>query len=90
VKRSPGILLQKLRQSQFVGFIQLPASLQPGRHQLGKVPIADDRHADHRPLRHRIVVLVALKRAGILPDLQADEDEREDHADRAEDRRRIG
>ena len=38
-------------------------------HQFGNVAVFGDRHPDHRPLRHRGIVLVALKRARVVSDL---------------------
>ena len=69
VKSRPGIFLQHLLQPQLIGRINGALSMQASGHELGNVAVFGDGHADHRPLRHRGIVLVALERARILSDL---------------------
>jgi hypothetical protein len=45
---------------------------------------------NHRPLRHRGIVLVALECAGILFDLLRDKDQRRNHTNRGDNLREIG
>ncbi|PYM01702.1 MAG: hypothetical protein DMF19_05640 [Verrucomicrobia bacterium] len=60
---------QHLLQPQLIGSIQGALPVKASSHELGNVAVFGDRHADHRPLRHRGIVLVALERAGIVFDL---------------------
>src|SRR5882757_3781960 len=69
VERRPGILSQHLLQPELIGSIHGALSVKASSHKLGNVAIFSDRHADHRPLRHRGIVLVALKCTRVVSDL---------------------
>jgi len=69
VEGCPGILLRHLLQPELIGGIKGTLSVQASGHQFGNVAVFGDGHADHRPLRHRVIVLGALERARILSDL---------------------
>jgi hypothetical protein len=69
----PSVLSQHLLQPQLIGSIQGELALKAGGHELGDVAVLRDRHSDHRPLRHRGIVLAALQRGGIRSDLYSDE-----------------
>ena len=69
VEGRPYILSQHLLQPQLIGSTQGALSLKPGGHELGNVAVFGDGHADHRLLRHRRIVLVALERPRILSNL---------------------
>ena len=69
VERRPGVFLQHLLQSQLIGSIQRLLSAKASGHELGNVAVSRDCLTDHRPLRHRGIVLVALERARIVFDL---------------------
>ena len=51
------------------GFSHGALSVKASSHELGNVAVSGDGHADHRPLRHSGIVLVALERGRILFDL---------------------
>src|SRR6266567_1994524 len=65
VERRPRVLSQHLLQPELISSIQGALSVKASSHELGNVAIFSNRHADHRPLRHRGIVLVALKGARI-------------------------
>jgi len=69
VEGRPCILSQHLLQPQLIGAIQGALSLKPSGHELGNVAVFGDGHADHRPLRHRGIMLVALESPRILSNL---------------------
>jgi hypothetical protein len=69
VEGRPEIFSQHLLQPQLIGAIEGRLSVQAGGHQFGNLAVFGDRHADHRPLRHGGIVLVALERPRILFDL---------------------
>jgi len=69
VEGRPCILSQHLLQPQLIGGIESTLSMQATGHQFGNVTVFGDGHADHRPLRHRGIMLVALERPRILSDL---------------------
>jgi len=81
VEGGPEVFLKHLLQPQLIGGIERTLSVQAGGHQFGNVAVLGDRHPDHRPLRHRGIVLVPLEGAGVLPDLESDKDQRRNHAD---------
>lgn len=56
------ILRQHLLQPQLIGGIQDTFSLKLSGHELGHGAVFGDGHADHRPLRHRGIMLLALER----------------------------
>src|ERR1700681_1136655 len=58
VEGRPGVFSQHLLQPQLIGGIEGTFSVQASGHQFGNVAVFGDRHADHRPLRHRGIVLV--------------------------------
>src|SRR5258707_13085461 len=66
VERRPGVLSQHLLQPELIGSIHGALSMKTSSHKLGNVAVFSDRHADYRPLRHRGIVLVALKCARVV------------------------
>ena len=80
MERSPGIFLQHLLQSQLIGSIEIALAVKAGGHELGNISVSGDRLAEHRPLRHRRIVFVTLKRARVVFDLSTDKDQRHDDA----------
>ena len=69
VERRPGVFAQHLLQPQLIGSIQGTLAVKASGHEFGNVAVFGDGHPDHRSLRHRRVVLVALERARIVFDL---------------------
>jgi hypothetical protein len=69
VERRPGVFLQHLLQSELIGSIQRALPAKASGHKLGNVAVSGDGLTNHRPLRHRGIVLVALERARIVFDL---------------------
>jgi hypothetical protein len=69
VKSRPGLFGQHLIQPQLIGRIHKALSVQASGHELGNVAVLGYGHADHRPLRHRGIMLVPLERARVLSDL---------------------
>ena len=69
VERRPSVFSQHLLQPQLIGSIHRALSIEASGHELGDVAVSSDGHADHRPLRHGGIVLVALECGRILSDL---------------------
>src|SRR5690348_3168690 len=69
MKRGPGMFLQQLLQSQLIGSVHGTYPGKTGGHELSEIAVFSDCHADHGPLSHGGIVLVALERSGILFDL---------------------
>jgi hypothetical protein len=76
--------------SQLISSIEVAIGIKAGSHELGYVAILRDRLTKHRPLRHRGIVFVALKRARVVFDLSTDKDQRDDEANRGNDLSEIG
>ena len=69
VERRLGVFAQHLLQPQLIRRIQGALAVKASGHEFGNVAVFGDGHPDHRPLRHRRIVLVALERARIVFDL---------------------
>jgi len=69
VERRPGVFLQHLLQPQLIGSIQRALPAKAAGHELGNVAVLGDCLTKHRPLLHRGIVLVTLKRGRVVFDL---------------------
>jgi hypothetical protein len=90
LKGRPRLFGQHLPQSQLIGRIHGALSVQTSGHELGNVAVLGDRLPDYRQLSHRRIVLGALQRSRILPNLQTNKDQRYDHTNRSNDLREVG
>ena len=84
-----GVFVEQHVDAQPVGGIERLCALKPICNQLAHLAIERDTHTDCGPLFHRRVVLAPLKGRRALAQLQADEDQRQDDANRSGDLRQV-